>query len=426
MDSRAPLPRSFALGLGARAISIGALVCLAAYLLVRTELYATLAIVIAVLVLMGRDFALAVNRVGGSTRPAEIPDTNTSSHAQPRRVEYLQTLLDTVAAALIIVDSNGGFRRLNRAAHSLLEGTATQLRHIAQFDATAVQTLVSLAPGARQIVQFTDGRHLLCTAAQFSAPGYASERLISLQRIAGELDAVEVKAWQDMARVIAHEMMNSLTPIASLSESIETQLRDRGAPASEALYEDVTRSIDAIRRRSLGLMSFIERYRRVADLPLPVIQQISAAELIADIQKLVNAEVERHSVHLLTRVSPLDAGFAADAALLEHAILNLLQNALDATERIAAATVTLECTVEASQVVITVSDNGRGLPEHERDRILLPFYSTKPDGSGIGLALVRHVALAHQGRLEIRSNEPRGAIVSIVLPVHHLDAGDVR
>jgi signal transduction histidine kinase len=84
--------------------------------------------------------------------------------------------------------------------------------------------------------------------------------------------------------------------------------------------------------------------------------------------------------------------------------------------------VTLECTVEASQAVITVSDNGLGLPEHERDRILLPFYSTKPDGSGIGLTLVRHVALAHQGRLEIRSNEPHGAIVSIVLPLHHFDA----
>ncbi|HWK50097.1 MAG TPA: ATP-binding protein, partial [Steroidobacter sp.] len=120
---------------------------------------------------------------------------------------------------------------------------------------------------------------------------------------------------------------------------------------------------------------------------------------------------------LLTSVTPLDATFPADAALLEHAILNLLQNALDATEHTADAAVTLECTIEASQVVITVTDNGLGLPEHEHDRLLLPFYSTKPEGSGIGLALVRQVALAHQGRLEIRNHEPRGAVVSIVLPV---------
>lgn len=100
-----------------------------------------------------------------------------------------------------------------------------------------------------------------------------------------------------------------------------------------------------------------------------------------------------------------------------RSILNLLQNALEATEHTAAAEVILECTVEASQITITVTDNGLGLPQHERDRILLPFYSTKPEGSGIGLALVRQVALAHQGRLEIRSNEPRGAVVSIVLPM---------
>lgn len=414
MDYRARRSSGFAFGLAARAIAIGGLAWLAAFLLAHTQFYATLAIVVAVLLLISIEFVRAVKR--SADGPVGTPAENSGSHAQHQRVEYLQTLLDTVAAALIIVDSNGGIRRLNRAAHSLFQGTATHLRDIAEFDAAAVHTLLSLAPGARQIVQFTDGRHLLCTAAQFSAPGFAPERLISLQRVAGELDAVEVKAWQDMARVIAHEMMNSLTPIASLSESLETQLRDPTAP-SEALYDDVARSIDAIRRRSLGLMSFIERYRRVADLPPPVIQPISAAALIDDIRKLVNAEVERHHIRLLTNVTPPDAIFPADAALLEHSLLNLLQNALDATEHTADAEIALECTVEASQVTLTVTDNGLGLPQHERDRILLPFYSTKPEGSGIGLALVRQVALAHQGRLEIRDNEPRGAVVSIALPM---------
>lgn len=413
MDSRAPRSSAFAVSLAAGAIAISGLAWLAAFLLTQTQYYATLAIVIAVLLLITVEFVRRIKRSADGS--VGIQAESSGDHAQHRRVEYLQTLLDTVAAALVIVDSNGGIRRLNRAAHSLLQGTATQLHDIAEFDAATVSTLLSLVPGARQIVQFTDGRHLLCTAAQFSAPGYAPERLISLQRVAGELDAVEVKAWHDMARVIAHEMMNSLTPIASLSESLEAQLRDQ-TRTSEARYDDVAQSIDAIRRRSLGLMSFIERYRRVADLPPPVIQPICAATLINDIQKLVNAEVERHNIRLLTRVTPPDATFPGDAALLEHSILNLLQNALDATEHTAGAEITLECTAEASQVVITVADNGLGLPLHERDRILLPFYSTKPDGSGIGLALVRQVALAHQGRLEIRNNQPRGAVVSIVLP----------
>jgi len=412
MDYRAPRTSGFALGLATRAIAIGWLAWLAAFLLTHTQFYATLAIVGAVLLSIAADLVRVVKR--SSHGPIAITTGSSGANAQHRRVEYLQTLLDTVAAALIIVDSNGSIRRLNRAAHSLLQGTATRLCDIAEFDAAAVRTLLSLVPGARQIVQFTDGRHLLCTAAQFSAPGYTPERLISLQRVAGELDAVEVKAWQDMARVIAHEMMNSLTPIASLSESLESQLRDR---PSATTSDDVAKSIDAIRRRSLGLMSFIERYRRVADLPPPAIQPVAAAALIEDIRKLVNAEVERHNIRLLTRVTPPDATFPADAALLEHSILNLLQNALDATEHTVDAEIVVECTVDSSQVVITVADNGLGLPRHEHDRILLPFYSTKPEGSGIGLALVRQVALAHQGRLEIRSNEPRGALVSIVLPM---------
>lgn len=418
MDSRVPASNRFAIGLVLRAVALGGLAYLVAALLTTTQLYATTLIVVATLLLVGTDFVRAIKRASAGELPRVADGIAGDAHDQARQVEHLQTLLDTVAAALLVVEPQGRIRFINRAAHTLFKGPAHQLRDLGEFDEAAVATLLSLAPGARQIVPFTDGRHLLCMAAQFSVPGRPSERLISFQRLAGELDAVEIKAWQDMTRVVAHEMMNSLTPIASLSESLEAQLRDRTrGDAGAALSDDVATSLEAIKRRSLGLMNFIERYRRVAELPLPAIQPVGIASLIAGIEKLVNTELQRQQVRLSTSVNPPDATFPADAELLEHAIINLLQNAADASERTENALVRLDCTLEPTRLSITVTDNGVGLPAHQHDRILLPFYSTKPDGSGIGLALVRHIALAHRGQLEIRANEPCGAVVSIILPV---------
>ena len=145
-----------------------------------------------------------------------------------RQMEFLLGLLDTVSAALFVVAPDGKVTLVNRAARALAATAVADFQAIPSFGPAVVRSLLALGPGAREVMTLADGQRMLASAARFSAPGHDLHRLISLQRIAGELDAVELKAWQDMANVLAHEMMNSLTPIASLSESLEELLRPNG------------------------------------------------------------------------------------------------------------------------------------------------------------------------------------------------------
>jgi len=145
-----------------------------------------------------------------------------------------------------------------------------------------------------------------------------------LQRLAGDLDAVELKAWDDMARVLAHEMLNSLTPIASLSESLDALLRqgDRNA--------DVAAALETIRRRSRGLMSFVERYRTVVDVPEPQRQKLPLRALLADMERLIRPTLAERGIQLTTRIEPPELTVLGDRDLLEQALINILRNATEA------------------------------------------------------------------------------------------------
>jgi two-component system nitrogen regulation sensor histidine kinase NtrY len=259
--------------------------------------------------------------------------------------------------------------------------------------------------------------------SQFAAPGRPPQRLVAIQRIAGDLDAVELKAWQDMVQVLAHEMMNSLTPISSLSESLESLLRSdagaRGVTSSgpSAMADDVAGALEAIKRRSLGLMSFVERYRTVAELPSPNRQPVRMDRLLFGIERLIGPALRDKGVEFRTSVDPPELSADADPQLVEQAVINLLRNAADAVVGVESPRIEVTCEERDGQVMLAVCDNGTGVPEDRRDRIFVPFFTTKPGGSGIGLNLARHIALGHGGQLDVRARAPRGSVFTLTLPV---------
>jgi len=323
---------------------------------------------------------------------------------EQRRLDHLQTLVDTVSAALLVVERDGSVVLANRAAQKL----SSQI----DLDDALAGLLGGLRPGTREVIRLAPNRRMLAATARLTTPTDV-RTLLSLQDIESELDATEVKAWRDLARILAHEMMNSLTPIVSLAESLRPLLAD---PATANMI-DVVAAIDVIGVRSAGLMSFVERYRRVADLPQPILRPIRLAEVIAKIDRLLGPTMVRSGVAYASRVTPEDLTILADPEMIEQALINMARNAIDAVAAHPAPAIEVSGRLEDEQVVIDISDNGHGVDPALLDGIFVPFFTTKSGGSGIGLSLARQIAIAHSGQIEAMANSPRGMVFRWRMPI---------
>lgn len=417
-----PLWERLGRAVGIRVALFSALTAVIVQLLATTHLYATATILFVLCALIAHDLRGLMARAQqdmrrvAESRTAASPFDERERRQREQRLQYSEALLDTVGAALFVVHEDGSSLPANRQARRLAGHSISNLHEIAALGSATAELLSAMQPGARHVTRLADGQPIYVSAAEFRA-GESRHRLLSLQRIAGELDAVEFKAWQDVARVLTHEMMNSLTPIASLSESLEHLLRDaRRNGAEEATSGELSGALEAIKRRSHGLMNFVERYRAVAELPEPDLQPVDLEQLFVGIDRLMSTTLRESGVSYRRRTESAVPSILADADLLEQAIINLIRNAAEAARDVETPFVTVECEVREDELAIVVGDNGPGLNEQQREQIFVPFYSTKSGGSGIGLSLARQVAFAHRGRIEVEANHPSGAVFSLVLP----------
>lgn len=404
----------FATGVVWRAASIGCL-SFAAVLAARSQLYATALVLGLVIVLIGIDLIRAsrsadqvlaqfvdavaahgyewpvaprhLDRLAGAMRNAQRQLESGRAERQ-QRIDFLESLIDTSPVALLVIDDHGRGLHANRAALRL------------GFHAGAPLPLDVGPAGSRGIVRLDDGRAVLMQVSGFQAPAMVGRRLVALQSVISDLDLIEIKAQQDLVRILAHEMMNSLTPITSLSESLLQRLQVDGAGMEQ---DDLRDAIEVISRRSSGLMSFVERYRRVAQVQTGVRASLRARDLAAHLDSLVGPMMTAAAIDYASHIASERQEVQADIELLEQALLNLLINARDAVQGTANPLVRLECAADENGLVFSVVDNGPGLRDPEA--AFVPFYTTKPNGSGIGLTLARQIAAAHGGRLDYQRGE---------------------
>ena len=367
---------------------------------------------------LSRDSALAEL---GAAMTRVLDQLRTGRAQREEQSQYLQSVIAHIPVALVSVDENGAVQLMNMAARRLFETACTDVGQFSRFGDVFVTGLSSLKPGDGMIVRMERGSGALQlkAAATGLVLGGVRHRLISLQNIETELTAHELAAWQTVIRVMAHEVMNSLTPISSLAATAGDIVSDVIAqlpPESPQGIKlaDAREALDTMARRSEGLLHFVQNHRRITKRMVAKVDVVPVQRVFARLQRLLAGELAARNIELTTRVIPETLEVSADIELLDQALINLLRNAMEALRDGQAGRIALTGTLEAGgHVVIAVTDNGPGIPVEQRDKIFVPFYTTKRQGSGVGLTLVRQIATVHGASVNISQTPGGGATISL-------------
>lgn len=341
----------------------------------------------------------------GKTAPLEVPvGVPRDQAALAARVLELESQLEFAPIALFRLD--GVAAPLNASARRLCApGRAA--------DAGALQsTLAALADGQRSVIDFDSERgteRALATAISLTVEGRA-QRLVAVMPVETELEAEAMQAWQKLVHVLTHEIMNSLTPVASLSHTARAMVAGVRTDLPDDIASDLDTALDAIGRRADSLTHFVRGYRSMASVPDAVVQRIVIAELFARLAALVAPAWQARGGSAMFAVDSDSLELLADAGQLEQALVNLLVNAAEATASVATPQVTVTARlVRGSRLRIEVCDNGPGVPGELIAHIFTPFFSTKSQGGGIGLAMVRQLIHRNGGALRYAKSLGPGA-----------------
>ena len=345
------------------------------------------------------------------------------SQNQATELRRLNALIEHIPVPLLTLHADGAVTLQNNASRRLLGAHhVTRIEDLGQFGESFQSALSDAVPGDRELVTFTiDGvEYNLTLATTEIMVANRTERLISLQDIQSELDATQAEAWHDLVRVLTHEIMNSITPVTSLAATaaeLSSDVMDK-AGTDSPLSEDVSDLNDAITtvaRRSDSLVRFVNNYRQITRMRPPRKERLPLADLFQASISLAQAEWNDPNVIVETKVEPEGLDVLADRDLLEPVLINLLRNAWQASRDQDSPRIELLGRLNRrGNVIIEVIDNGEGVPRELETRIFIPFYTTRPDGSGVGLALARQVMITHGGFIRVSPAEGGGARFTLI------------
>lgn len=321
---------------------------------------------------------------------------------------YLQTVLRHVGVGLIAFDTTGKIEFINPAAREILGmGTVSHLNIIDQIDKSLSVKLIEMKSGERSTIKLFDESdvvQLVVYATAFKM-GEKFYKLVSLQNIQSELEEKELEAWQKLIRVLTHEIMNSVTPISSLSSTVNQMLiNDNPGELNHEQIIDIKSAVDTIHRRTDGLIEFVENYRNLTKIPKPNFEIILIASLFDRIEKLLSKDLFDSSIKFEKHVHPDSLELTADVSMIEQVLINLIINSTHALKNQSDRRIILSAVLSGKgRILIKVTDNGPGIPEDVIEKIFIPFFSTKSHGSGIGLSLARQIMRAHKGNIRVVS-----------------------
>lgn len=338
---------------------------------------------------------------------------------------YLQTVIQHIGIALIAYQKDGTVELINNATKKMFQvRTLNNIQALREYNPELVQKLLTIRHGENLLLKIREKDDLL----QLSIYGTEFKiqnrtiLLVSIKNIQQELDEKEMESWQKLIRVLTHEIMNSITPISSLSSTVNLLIDDvaETLKTKEDCTEEISNlheigeALKTIHNRTDGLIHFVNTYRNLTRIPTPTFSIFPVARLLNNIRNLHLKELEEKGITCVINVEPASLELSADEKLIEQVLINLVKNSMHALENVKSPVIELRAFLnKRGRITIQTIDNGPGILPEVLDKIFIPFFTTKTQGSGIGLSLSRQILRLHGGNINVWSEPDKGAAFSL-------------
>ncbi len=347
----------------------------------------------------------------------EINDSISSMRSENAKQNlFLNNLVEHVGIGLISFNGKGEIDILNNATKELLR--INQLKNLEDLKAKLPEVydcIYSLYPDNQKLVKIILNKSVLYLSFKLSIIKSENEtiNLISIQNIKAELEQKELDSWQKLIRVLTHEISNSISPIASLANTTKKYFEKN--ESKDSFFEKTINNLDTIENTGKGLINFVEQYKTLTALPLPKFEKFPICNLFNKLKILFLENPNSSKVKMTFIQTPDDLEITADFNLLEKVFINLLNNSFHALEKTSNAEVTINAFKnDENELILSVKDNGKGIPHEIIDDIFIPFYSTKDKGSGIGLSISKQILQLHKASITVNSIPNRETEFNII------------
>ena len=330
--------------------------------------------------------------------------------------QFYKNIVQHVGIGILTFKRDGSIQIINSAAKRLLRVTkAESIEDLREMSEPLVESFLKLKTGGRELVRLKAGDEVIQLSVYAIELTLRGEelKLISMSNIQSELEEKEMEAWQNLVRVLTHEIMNSVTPISSLAGIVEEDLKHKLEKGSLNLKkeeaEDMHLSLQTISRRSEGLIRFVKEFRNLTHIPKPKLAEVGVKNLLEEMAILHKKELADHGVTISLSVDPEHLTISVDKNMIEQVLINLIKNAIQAFDEQPEKRIELTAFAsEKGRAAISIKDNGQGIDPEAMEKIFIPFFSTKKTGSGIGLSLSKQIMRQHEGRISVKSKLGEG------------------
>ncbi len=344
---------------------------------------------------------------------------------------YFKYILEHVNLGIISVKKEDLFNErskneilfLNKAACEILQQPQHKYWHrLSNHVPWFVAEIKKIADGGKILVDFGDQivqKQLSLEVIELQLLN-APYLIITFQDIKSEIEQKEIEAWHNVIRILAHEMLNSFTPVSSLASTIKSTTENKNGKIlnlnelEKDDLEDINTAASTIKKRSEGLLAFVKDYRTISNVPVPQYNKINIKQFLTDIHILMSPLTKEKQIDLKLLPIPANATIKADSKQIEQVLINLINNSIHALQGRKNPTIKMSCNVESDKTVIIINDNGIGIEKKILNQIFIPFYTTKKKGSGIGLSLSKTILKKHGGNLIVTSEAGSYTTFSLV------------